>query len=253
MELRRYFAVLSQRWLLIAVTVAAAVAAGYLATPKDLVYTARSTIVVGPRQFSTDPGSSDLSGDATFGLERLTKTYAVLIDSDPIARDAVERAGVDRSPDGVVAATTAVALSGTQLLVIEVADAEPSVARALANGIAEAFVAKVESFEAGAPATEGTVPELPVYIFEQAKMPTVPVGTNLESNLVVAGLFGLLAAVGLAVLLEYLDITIKSVEDAEHRLELPVLGAIPLLAQSGPIVAPAARRRRPSQVSPRSA
>jgi capsular polysaccharide biosynthesis protein len=46
--------------------------------------------------------------------------------------------------------------------------------------------------------------------------------------LILGGLFGFLAAAGLAFLLEYLDVTIKSAADAERRLELPVLALIPL-------------------------
>jgi capsular polysaccharide biosynthesis protein len=40
-------------------------------------------------------------------------------------------------------------------------------------------------------------------------------------------LFGLMAAVGLVLLLDYMDLTVKSPEDLERRLDLPVLGTIP--------------------------
>jgi capsular polysaccharide biosynthesis protein len=40
--------------------------------------------------------------------------------------------------------------------------------------------------------------------------------------------FGLLMGIGFVVLLEYLDLTIRSADDAQQRLQLPALGAIPL-------------------------
>jgi len=230
MELRHYLVLARQRWLLIAATVLVGVIGAYLLTPKATVYDASSTIVVGPRQFSTDAGSNDLSFDRTVGLERLTSTYAVMIKSLPIADDARQATGVQRSATGVVAATTTVAVPNTQLLLISVSDPDPAVAQSLANGLADAFVSKVTSFRADQPATVGTIPEVPVYVFARAPLPTAPRSTGLTSNLILGVLFALAAAFGLVLLLEYLDITIRSVEDAERRLELPVLGGIPLIA-----------------------
>jgi capsular polysaccharide biosynthesis protein len=40
-----------------------------------------------------------------------------------------------------------------------------------------------------------------------------------------------MVAVGLAFLLEYLDVTVKSPADAERRLELPVLAVVPMQRQ----------------------
>lgn len=45
-------------------------------------------------------------------------------------------------------------------------------------------------------------------------------------NIAIALVVGLMAGVGLSFLLEYLDNTIKSEQDIEKLLELPVLGAI---------------------------
>ena len=45
-------------------------------------------------------------------------------------------------------------------------------------------------------------------------------------NIAIALVVGLMAGVGLAFLLEYLDNTIKNEQDIERILELPVLGSI---------------------------
>src|SRR4051794_30326830 len=97
MEFRRYLTILRQRWLLVVCTVAVGIAAAYLATPGTTTYDAQSTVVVGPRQFDTSPGSGDLSLDRAAGIARLTATYSIMIKSLPVAQDAVERTGVPRS------------------------------------------------------------------------------------------------------------------------------------------------------------
>ena len=51
-------------------------------------------------------------------------------------------------------------------------------------------------------------------------------------NLAISLLLGLVAGVVLALLLEYLDDTLKSPDDVEKRLGLPVLGVIPKLAEN---------------------
>ena len=70
-------------------------------------------------------------------------------------------------------------------------------------------------------------------------MLVAPEPTALTFNLAVAALIGLVVGIGLVVLLDYVDVTIRGIEDAERRLELPVLGSIPDLR-----VAPA-RPREP--------
>jgi capsular polysaccharide biosynthesis protein len=152
-----------------------------------------------------------------------------MIDSRPVAEEALNRSGVPRAAGAVVAQTSVRNEAGTQLLEVRVTDTSPSVARDLANAVAHAFVDKVQQYEPGAPASVGDVPTLPAYVFQEAGLPVVPEPTALNRNLFIAAVFGFLAASGVVLLLDYLDVTVKSAGDAEARLELPVLGTIPLV------------------------
>lgn len=231
MEILTYLRVVRRRWLLVVTTVALALGLAYAAAPKTKLYEASSTIVVGPRQLSTDPERTDFSGDLTNSLANLTATYAVLIDSEVVAQVAVRRTGTARSPGGVVAATTAEAVPGTQVLRVAVVDPEPAVAQALATAMAGAFVDRVVSL---APDTTiGAPPAVPVYLYQPAGLPVAPRPLGTRTRLATAGIFGLLAAVGAVLLLEHLDLSVRSVDDAERRLGLPVLGAVPRLAGRG--------------------
>ena len=236
MELRRYLAILRRRLLLIVVTMAVAAAAAWAATPKDAKYTAKATIYVGIRQFTIAQNNNTVSNDVLLGVERISTTFAVMMRSQPIALAAAERTHVSRSTSKIVAETNPVVVTGTQLLSVYVTDSDPRVASDLANGLADSFVEAVQTFEPGVKAGEGSVPSLPAYVFDKATVPTSPNSTGLGRNVALGLAFGFLLAAAVAFLLEYVDVTIKNPQDAERRLELPVLGVVPMhrQAQIGP-------------------
>jgi capsular polysaccharide biosynthesis protein len=225
-EIHHYLAILRRRIAIILVAVLAAVAAAWLATPRTPHYTAKAVIYVGARQFSLAPTAQYLY-DPTQLVQRLMLTYAQMLDSEPIADDALRATGVQRSAADVVANSAVVPGKDTQLLSVSVTDTSPDVARTLTNGIAQAFVEKVQTLEPNVPAREGSLPALPAYIFEKAKVPTVPDSSGLYRNIILAGFFALMVSVGIVFLLEYLDLTMKNPAEAEARLQLPVLGVIP--------------------------
>jgi capsular polysaccharide biosynthesis protein len=243
MELRRYLSILRKRlWLIVAAVV---VAAGVTALTVDSVstYTATATIYVGADVFL--PGNADsnrtFSNDVQTGLTQLIRTFAVMIDSTPIADDAVAATGVSRSAASVVRAAEAAAIPGTNLLVVTVTDTDPLVAQELTNGMAEAFEAQIAEIEPGQTFGEGDVPRAPARIFERAQLPTTPTTESVTANIVIAALVALVASTGLVLLAEYLDVTVRSPEEAEARLELPVLGVVPMIPeQGGPLRRPSA-------------
>ena len=61
---------------------------------------------------------------------------------------------------------------------------------------------------------------------EGAKVPIEPVRPRPVLNTILAGVIGLMLAAGIIFLVEYLDDTIKTMEDVEHLLGVPVIGYI---------------------------
>lgn len=66
-----------------------------------------------------------------------------------------------------------------------------------------------------------------ITIIDKAKISRVPVKPNLVLNLLIGVALGLVCGIGLALMLDHLDDTIKSPEEMEKLLGLPVLGIIP--------------------------
>jgi polysaccharide biosynthesis transport protein len=63
-------------------------------------------------------------------------------------------------------------------------------------------------------------------VVESARMPSSPVGSGTMGNVLVAAAIGLVLSASAAFLLEYLDDSIKSVDDVTHILGLPTMGRI---------------------------
>ncbi len=82
------------------------------------------------------------------------------------------------------------------------------------------------------------VPRNPVEIIDVAEPDNRPVSPNLFMNVLLSIFVGLGAGVGLAYFIEYLDTSIKTADDVERLLGLPVLGLIPQkvrpLVEEGP-------------------
>lgn len=73
-----------------------------------------------------------------------------------------------------------------------------------------------------------------ITIVDRATTPTNRHSPNLRNNLMLGLLLGAMLGVGVALLLEYLDNTIKTPQDVERLLRLGVLGIIPKLNKQEP-------------------
>ncbi len=68
-----------------------------------------------------------------------------------------------------------------------------------------------------------------VWVIEEAEKPTAPVKPRKLLNIILGLIVGLFGGIGMAFFIEYLDNTIKTPEDVETKIGVPVLGTIPLL------------------------
>jgi len=71
-----------------------------------------------------------------------------------------------------------------------------------------------------------------LHVTDYAIPPRAPIGPNRLQGILLAFIFSLGFGVGLAVLLEYLDDSIRSTEDVNRVLRLPTLAAIPMMRKA---------------------
>ncbi|MBA2733525.1 MAG: polysaccharide biosynthesis tyrosine autokinase [Acidobacteria bacterium] len=84
-----------------------------------------------------------------------------------------------------------------------------------------------------------------VTIATLARLPKGPIGPSRMRNIVVAFLLSLAIGIGLAFLLDYLDDTLKSVEDVDRYIHLPALALIPALRNERALLK--SKNRAPSE------
>jgi capsular exopolysaccharide synthesis family protein len=74
---------------------------------------------------------------------------------------------------------------------------------------------------------ENNIPKTVVEIIDDAKPGISPVKPNKPINIALGIIFGLSIDIGLAFFIEYLDTSVKTIDDVERALQAPVLGVIP--------------------------
>lgn len=210
--------------------VVAALAAGYAVTPRTSQYQAEASVFVG---VANNTPYGVFSADLQLGQQELANTFATMIPTVSVAQQAIAATGIPRSPGQVAGEIKSAVVTGTSLIVITGTDADPVVAQRMANGVAQAFVDLAEKIDPVTTNFSGgaSAPRSPASITQEATLPVVPVSNGLTRTLILSGLFGLLASVALILLLDYLDLSVRSAEELERRVGLPVLGVVPLLSR----------------------
>jgi capsular polysaccharide biosynthesis protein len=225
MELRRYLRLIRQRLALVVIAVIVGVAIGYATTSRTPSYTATGEIYVGSLDVSQD--TAQLYAEA--GFNEVVATFADMIPSPVIAQKALDKTHIHLYPGQLAASTTATVVNGTNLIEVSVTASSSRDAIRLANGVAQAFTSQIAHFQTStgtSTASQGTVPNEPAYVFQNATA-AVETSSGLLKRMLLGALFGVIVSVLLILLLDYLDLTIKSPEELERRVGLPVLGIIP--------------------------
>ncbi|HEV2088523.1 MAG TPA: polysaccharide biosynthesis tyrosine autokinase [Cryptosporangiaceae bacterium] len=230
MDLRDYLRAVRKRWwLVLAATGLAATAASLMTATTPPQYASTVTF------FVTTPnrGVSDAYQGGLFSQQRV-KSYADLLTSERLSRAVVEDGRVDLSSEDVRTRITAEAVPDTVLLRATVTD--PSQARSLqiAKAVATEFVALVRTLET--PPGSRT-PAVKVEVVSAPRSDPTPVSPRPVRDIGLATGLGVLAGLGLAVLRERLDTTVKTTETLE-RTAAAVLASIPFdsSAKKAPLI-----------------
>jgi capsular polysaccharide biosynthesis protein len=213
-DLRELLSVLRRRVLLIVALPVVAVVVAALVSQFVLkpVYQASTTLWV------IKDGSAQINYNDLLLNRNLTKTYAEVAKSRAVMADVIQRLGLHGvTVEQLQALLTVTPVRDTEILSFTVEHEDPAMAAKLADAIAESFKGQIRTYMK----VENVV------VVDPAMEPTAPFKPRKLINVAVAFILGLMASVGLAFLLEFLDTTIKSPDDVTRHIGLPVLAMIP--------------------------
>jgi capsular polysaccharide biosynthesis protein len=214
-SLKELFAILRKRlWLIISLTVIAAVTAGvisfYFLTP---IYQASTQLLVNQ---SKEDKQIDINQVQT-NLD-LINTYNVIMKSPVILEKVIAQMNLDTTVGQINEQITVSSKENSQVVEVSVEDKDPAQAVQLANTIGDVFKKEI--------VTIMNVDNVSILSKAQLTEDPSPIKPKPLLNIAIALVVGLMAGVGLAFLLEYMDTTIKTEQDIENVLGLPVLGTI---------------------------
>lgn len=211
---------LKKRWkIIMLLTLIAALISGtisyFLLTP---IYQSSTQILVNQKKSENQLDSTQIQSNID-----MINTYSVIIKSPVILEKVIDELELAQSVDQLSEKITINSEENSQVFSLTVQDSKPSQAVVIANTVSETFQKEIKNIM--------NVNNVSVLAKAEIKNNPTPVKPNPLLNIAIAVVVGLMAGIGLAFLLEYMDNTIKDENDIEKLLELPILGSIQKITQ----------------------
>ena len=200
--------------LIISLTLGAAIISGiftsFFITP---IYRANSQFLVNQNQSTTQVELNEIRTNV-----ELINTYSVIIRSNRILNEVVDELQLTISAGALAEKISVSSEGGSQVVTVTATDPDPAMAVDLANVTVEVFQDQIDELM--------NVDNVNILNPAVLSANPTPVSPNLVMNIAIAFVLGGMAGVGLAFLLEYLDTTVKTEDDVEKIVGLPVIGII---------------------------
>ena len=215
-SLQDLFKTLRKRLSLIAfITVIAITISGVISfmvlTP---IYQSTTQILINQaKQETTQYNAQDIQTNL-----QLINTYNVIIKSPAILSKVIDKLDLDTTTGALNSAITVNSVENSQVVTVAVEDPNPRQAVKIANTIASVFQDEIVNLM--------NVDNVNILAKAELAENPSPIKPDPMLNMAIAGVIGLMLGVGVAFLLEYLDTTMKTEQDIEELLGLPILGLV---------------------------
>lgn len=149
--------------------------------------------------------------------KNLVPTYREIIKSRRILEQVIDNMDINIDYETLTKNVEVSSIENTELIVISVYDEDARLAKSIADEIASVFkkeIVDIYSIEN-------------ISIIDQAQVSTKPYNVNVLKQFVIGCGLGFLISSLIVALFFYFDDTIKTEEDIEQKIGLPVLGSVP--------------------------
>ena len=142
-DLREYLALFWQwAWLIALVTLISAAGAFLISRQMTPVYQASTTALV-----NEAPATKSTDYSAVMASERLTRTYAEMINKEPVLNEVIGELGLQMGAADLKEMVSVSSLRDTQLIQVAVESTDPVAAAAIANSLMEVFSRQIQAIQ----------------------------------------------------------------------------------------------------------
>ena len=148
--------------------------------------------------------------------KNLVNTYAEIVKSRRVLNQVIDELELDISYENLVGKVRVAAVSNTEIIRITVADTDPIRAKNIANVTADYFIDEiVDLYNMNN-----------VDVLDEAIENDKPYNINVVKQIILYFMAGLVLGTGILFLIFYFDRTVKSIEQVEQKIKLPILGGV---------------------------
>ena len=211
-NLKELFDYVKERILIILIIILSVLVIGsiYSLFIKVPLYRSTSTVVLVSDNSSTTTSDVHLNN-------QLVATYSKIVTSPVVVEKVIQNLGLDYSNSTLVSKISVSTETGTQIIKISVSDPNKALAADITNEVVKVFSAEIKS----------------IYNLSNVSVIGIageaenPYNSNYLKDFLIYFLVGAVLALGIVFVVFYFDTSIKSAEEVENKLGLPVIGIIP--------------------------
>ena len=179
-------------------------------------YTASTSIYLTPQL--SESGSVDYNSQ--MANSKLVNNVVNLLTQNNIMSEVAKNVGLDTA-DEVKDALSVTNETNTEVITITATTKDPKLSKKIANNTVTTFITRMQK----------NLNVRNIEVVDKAKLSYVPSGPNTMKNTVLAAFVGFVLGVGYAILKMLLDNRLRSKEEAEKYLGVPVFCVIPDLGK----------------------
>ena len=217
-DLLKYF--LSKILIIILITISCGLIGSmyslFIQTP---MYKSKTTLLLA--NVSTFDSNSSVSGglvqDITLN-QKLVATYREIITSKRVLKKKKKKLDLSYEYETLKKRITVDSVSNTEIISVTVTDSNPERAKNIADEVSSTFCDEIVNI----------YQIQNVNVIDKAEINDVPYNINLVKQVIIYVLIGIVLGCMIVFIMYYFDTTIKTKEEIEEKVGLPVLGIIPL-------------------------
>ena len=180
------------------------------------MYKSQTTIIL-------SGSDSQITQSELYLSKSLVDTYAEIVKSRRVLEQVIEELNLDTTYEKLSNKISVTSVNNTEIIKIIVTDTDPTEAKNIANVTANYFTKEVvDLYKVNN-----------VNVLDEANTTSIPYNINVAKQIIIYLFIGFIIGAGVLFIIFYFDRTIKSAEQVEQKIKLPILGSVEEFSKGG--------------------